>query len=142
MGFLASLRGWYFGKGSEYRALGDIWPLPKAAILGKVLHIELWGLQAPPGGCYLGKVVDIGLLGLLASIMGKVVDIVGLLGFLASIMGKVVDIAGLLGFLALPLCLPTSRWDLKSERPYLLKTSYAKAHFTLGVRAQKTWGQI
>jgi hypothetical protein len=142
LGFLASLRGWYFGKGSEYRALGDIWPLPKAAILGKVLHIELWGLQAPPGGCYLGKVVDIGLLGLLASIMGKVVDIVGLLGFLASIMGKVVDIAGLLGFLALPLCLPTSRWDLKSERPYLLKTSYAKAHFTLGVRAQKTWGQI
>ncbi len=142
MGFLASLRGWYFGKGSEYRALGDIWPLPKAAILGKVLHIELWGLQAPPGGCYLGKVVDIGLLGLLASIMGKVVDIVGLLGFLASIMGKVVDIAGLLGFLALPLCLPTWRWDLKSERPYILKTSYAKAHFTLGVRAQKTWGQI
>jgi hypothetical protein len=142
LGFLASLRGWYFGKGSEYRALGDIWPLPKAAILGKVLHIELWGLQAPPGGCYLGKVVDIGLLGLLASIMGKVVDIVGLLGFLASIMGKVVDIAGLLGFLALPLCLPTWRWDLKSERPYILKTSYAKAHFTLGVRAQKTWGQI
>jgi len=145
LGFLASLRGWYFGKGSGYRALGDIWPLPKAAILGKVLHIELWGLQAPPGGCYLGKVVDIGLLGLLASIMGKVVDIgllgllasimgkvvdiVGLLGFLASIMGKVVDIAGLLGFLALPLCLPTWRWDLKSERPYILKTSYAKAHF-------------
>ncbi len=139
---MAPPQGWYFGKGSGYRALGDIWPLPKAAILGKVLHIELWGLQAPPGGCYLGKVVDIGLLGLLASIMGKVVDIVGLLGFLASIMGKVVDIAGLLGFLALPLCLPTSRWDLKSERPYLLKTSYAKAHFTLGVRAQKTWGQI
>ncbi len=111
-------------------------------ILGEVPHIELWAFQAPPGGCYLGKVVDLGLLGLSASIVGKVVDIVGLLGFLASIMGKVLDIAGLLGFLALPLSLPTSRWDLKSERPYILKTSYAKAHFTLGVRAQKTWGQL
>jgi hypothetical protein len=50
----------------------------------------------------------------LASIIGKVVDIVGLLRFLASIMGKVVDIAGLLGFLALALCLPTSGCDLKS----------------------------
>ncbi len=69
-------------------------------ILGEVPHIELWAFQAPPGGCYLGKVVDIGLLGLLASIVGKVVDIVGLLEFLASIMGKVLDIAGLLEFLA------------------------------------------
>ncbi len=55
LGFLASPRGWYFGKGSGYRALGDIWPLPKAAILGKVLDIELWEFQAPPGGCYFGK---------------------------------------------------------------------------------------
>jgi len=35
----------------------------------------------------LGKVVDIGLLGFLASIMGKVVNIVGLLGFLAHPRG-------------------------------------------------------
>ncbi len=31
------------------------WPLPEAAILGKVLDIKLWGFQAPPGGCYFGK---------------------------------------------------------------------------------------
>jgi hypothetical protein len=106
LGFLASLRGWYFGKGSGYRALWDIWPLPKAAILEKV------------------------------------VDIVGILGFLASVMGKVVDIVGLLGFLAHPLCLPTLGWDLKSERPNILETSCTKAHFTLGVRAERTWGHF
>ncbi len=50
LGFLASLRSWYFGKGSGYGALGDIWPLPKAAILGKVRDIELREFQAPPGG--------------------------------------------------------------------------------------------
>jgi len=60
----------------------------------------------------------------------------------AAILGKVVDIVGLLGFLAPPLCLPTSGWDLKSERPNILETSYTKAHFTLGVRAEKTWGQL
>jgi hypothetical protein len=64
------------------------------------------------------------------------------LAFFASIIGKVVDIVGLLRFLALPLCLPTSGCDLKSERPYILKTSYTQAHFTLGVRAEKTWGQL
>ncbi len=55
LGFLASLGGWYSGKGSGYRASGDIWPLPEAAILGKVLDIKLWEFQAPPGGCYFGK---------------------------------------------------------------------------------------
>jgi hypothetical protein len=43
------------GKGSGYRDLGDIWPLPEAAILGKVLDIKLWGFQAPPRGFYFGK---------------------------------------------------------------------------------------
>ncbi len=98
-GYLAPLQGCYFGKGYGYRA---------------------WGFQAPHGGCYFGKVVDIRLLGFLASIMGKVVDIVGLLGFLVGIIRKVVDTVGLLGFFAPPLCLPTLGWDLKSERPYIL----------------------
>jgi len=52
--------------------------------LGKVLDIKLWGFQAPPGGCYFGKGCGYRAFGILASIMGKVVDIVGLLGFLAS----------------------------------------------------------
>jgi hypothetical protein len=55
---------------------------------------------------------------------------------------QVVDIVGLLGFLDPPLCLPTSGWDLKFERPYIFETSYTKAPFTLGVRAEKTWGQL
>ncbi len=55
LGFLVSLGGWCFGKGSGYRALGDIRSLPKAAIWGKVVDTELWGFQAPPGGCYFGK---------------------------------------------------------------------------------------
>jgi hypothetical protein len=125
LGFLASLRGWCFGKGCGYRALGDIWSLPKAAIWGKVVDIELWGFQAPPGGCYFGKGCGYRAFGIFGYYYGKLVGIVGLLGFLAP-----------------PLCLPTSGWDLKPERPNILETSYTKAHFTLGVRAEKTWGQL
>jgi hypothetical protein len=95
--------------------------------LGKVLDIGLWGIFGPSPRLLFGERLWIQNFG----------DFKPLLE--AAILGKVVDI-GLLGFLAPPLCLSTSRWDLKSKRPYILETSYTKAHFTLEVRALKKLG--
>jgi len=76
--------------------------------IGKVVDIGLLGLWPLLKAAILGMVVDIGLLGFWllpqAAILGMVVDI-GLLGFWllpeAAILGMVVDI-GLLGFWLLP----------------------------------------
>ncbi len=92
------------------------------------MDIGLWGYLAPPEAAILGKVLDIKLWGFQAPPGGCYFG-----------KGSGYRALGIFGPSPWPT---TSGLDLKFERPCILETSYTKAHFTLGVRAEKPWGRL